>query len=268
MKRRGTLFVASAGLLAASSVLAQSASTPPVDDWDVTRDPGKKAVVAHVGLTTGLVIATRCLNGRFDAMFAGLPAAPGRGLTRSLTLAWDDEPERATTWNVTTDRTVAIADYPASTARRLREGGRLRVTVPNGAGPGRNLTHDIELPASSAAISETLTACDRPLVDPRDALLPDVPDGGLSAPAQWARTPRMNYPSNARYAAGYAVLTCITQPDGALGQCMVESEHPMDGRFGEEALKGARSARVTIPGEERGRYSPRMVAFRATFILH
>lgn len=257
-----------AGVLAAGPVLAQSMTTTSNDDWDITRDPSKKLVAAHIGLTSGLTIATRCLNDRFDVMLAGLPAAPGRDPTRSLALAWDEKPEKRSTWNATTDRTVAIADYPAATARKLREGGRLKVTIPNGAGPGRNLTHDVELPPSSAAIAETLTACGKPLEDPRDALLPDVPAGGLSAPAVWSRAPRVAYPNNPKYVTGYAVVTCVTQPDGSLADCVVESEHPMDGRFGEAVLQSTRRARVTIPDHEVGRFPPQMVGFRVTFMVH
>lgn len=262
-----TAIIAVAGLLTAGAAMAQGTTAPSTDDWDMTRNPSKKAVLAHIGLSSGLTIATRCLDGKFDVMFAGLPAAPGRELTRSLTLTWDEKPERGSTWNVTTDRTVAVADYPAATARQLREGGRLRVTVPNGAGPGRNLTHDVELPPSSAAIAETLSACGKPLEDPRDALLPDVPAGGLSAPAVWARAPQITYPSSSRYAAGYAVVTCVTQADGMLDDCVIESEHPTDGRFGEAVLRSLRRARVDIPGHEAGRLPPQMVGFRATFVM-
>lgn len=267
MKSILTAGLAAIGLLAAGSGAAQPTTNQSVEDWDMTRDPSKKLVLAHIGLSSGLMIATRCMNGRFDVLLAGLPPAPGRDLTRPLSLGWDGDVGSPSTWNVTTDRTVVLASFPAASARRLREGGRLQVSVPNGASDGRTLRHDVELPSSSAAIEETLTACGRPLVDPRDALLSDVPAGGLSAPARWSRPPRPNYPGSSRYASGYAVATCVTQPDGKLGDCVIESEHPSDGRFGEATLSAARRAEVVIDGEERGRYTPRMVSFRSTFIM-
>ena len=38
-----------------------------------------------------------------------------------------------------------------------------------GGGEGRNLRHVVTLPPSAAAINEVLTACGKPLTDPRDA---------------------------------------------------------------------------------------------------
>lgn len=254
-------------ILIGSQAIAQTAPPLAGDDWDMTRDAREKRIIAHLGLSTGLVIATRCWDDRFDVVLAGLPPAPGRGATRPLTLGWDGEPPDTETWNVTTDRAVALASFPSATARRLREGGRLRVTIPDGAGPGRNLVHDVELPASSAAIGETLSACGKPLVDPRDALLPDVPESGLSASAVWTTAPRPRFPEGSRYASGYAVVTCLTQPDGRLDDCVIESEHPGDGRFGESTLDSTRRARIDIPGETRGSFPRRMVAFRTTYML-
>ena len=267
MKPVRTAALAFITALAAGSAFAQSTTVQPTDDWDMTRDPSKKLVLAHVGLTSGLMIATRCMDGRFDVLLAGLPPAPGRDLTRPLALGWDGEVGGPSTWNITTDRSVVLASFPAAAARRLRLGGRLQVSIPNGASDGRTLRHDVELPLSSAAIEETLTACGKPLVDPRDAFLPDVPASGLSAPARWARPPRPSYPSSSRYASGYAVATCLTQPDGKLGDCVIESEHPSDGRFGEATLSATRRAEVTIDGEEKGRYTPRMISFRTNFMM-
>lgn len=258
MKRAAVLGLA-VSMIAASPVVAQD------DDWDMTRDRPKRLVSAHITLSSGLVLAARCMGGRFDALIAGLPAAAAGGETRTLRLTIGDDDEYGSTWNVATNRTVAIADYPAAMARSWRKGGRFQVAIPGGAPNGGTLRHDVTLPASSAAIGETLTACGKPLEDARDALLPDVPAGGLSAPAVWSRPPRPQYPIEFKYAGGYAIITCINQPDGVLGECVVESEHPQDGGFGDSALRAARRSQVEIPGETRGSYTPRLIGFRTIF---
>lgn len=241
--------------LVASPALAQD------DDWDLTRDPASKLISAHISLSSGLVLAARCLDGRFDAVIGGLPEAAAGVPRRTIQITSDDEPVRYSTWSVASNRTVALADFPAAVARIWRKGGRFQVRIPDGAEGGGALRHDVILPASSVAIGEALTACGKPLEDARDALLPDVPAGGLSAPFVWRRIPRPDYPSNTRYTGGWAALTCVVQPNGALRDCAVESEHPHDGGFGAVTLRAAPHARVDVPGETRGSYSPRLVAF-------
>ena len=57
------------------------------------------------------------------------------------------------------------------------------------------------------------------------------------------------------------------QPDGAIAQCQVESEHPDDGRFGRNALRATDDARIVSPGETPGQYAPRMVGFRVSYVM-
>lgn len=250
-------------LAAALPAVAQDAAEP---DWDLLRDPAHKSLVAYIPVTTGLALAVRCVDGDFDAVIAGLPAyAQGRP-TRPLHLAFGDDPLRETNWNVTTERTVAIADYPSAFARSLRKGGPLKIMIPRGATDGRNLVHNLTLPPSSAAIAETMAACNRPLEDPRDALLPDIEERGLPAGITWARAPRPRYP-NTNYARGYAVLTCVAGQDGALSQCEIESEQPAKSRFGEASLRAMRDARIASDAEPTGHIRPRMIAFRVNFYM-
>ncbi|AQR63216.1 hypothetical protein BZG35_17355 [Brevundimonas sp. LM2] len=244
----------------AGTALAQDAA----DDWEIARDPAIKAVVAFIPLSTGLTIAFRCVDGVYGAIIGGLPEVSRSIRTRKLTIGVNDEEPDDTTWNVATDRTAALADYPASLARELREGGAVSIVIPGGAAGGRNLRHNLTLPASSAAIEETLTACGRPLEDPRDALLPDIAESGLPDGMTWARQPRPVYPRNT-YAEGYAVLTCVVEPDGRPSQCQVESEFPLDGGFGRNALRSVDAARLVSPGETPGQYAPRMVGFRVEY---
>jgi hypothetical protein len=250
-------------LAVALPAMAQDAAEA---DWDTLRDPAKRSVIAYIPVTTGLMLGVRCTDGAFDAVIAGLPEHPRGRPTRALHLAFGDEPLHATNWSVTTDRTVAISDYPALFARSLRKGGPLKIMVPGGAGDGRNLVHDLVLPPSSAAIAETMAACDRPLEDPRDALLPDIGPNGLPAGLHWERQPRPRYPMT-NFASGYAVISCIAGADGALSQCQAESEQPARGRFAEAALHATRDARVVSDTEPTGQLRPRLIAFRVNFYI-
>lgn len=247
-------------LACAGTTLAQDVS----DDWEVIRQPDKKTVFAFVPVSTGLTIGFRCVDGVYGAVIAGLPEVSRRTTIRTLTITVNDGEPDDSRWNVTTDRTVALADYPAPLAREMREGGAVSIVIPGGADDGRNLRHNLTLPASSAAIDETLSACGRPLEDPRDALLPDIAENGLPDGITWARPPRPVYPGT-NYAEGYAVLSCVVEPDGKPGQCEIESEFPVDGGFGRNALRAAGASRLVSPGETPGQYAPRMIAFRVNY---
>lgn len=253
--------------LAAVAVLAFALPALAQDaarDWDIHRDPARKVVAAHVGFDSGLALMVRCVDGSYEAIIAGLPEPERRAQTRRLEIGFDDRPGRGQTWNVAAEPTLAVSGLPAPFARRLRQGGRLEIAIPDGGGEGRTLRHVLDLPASNAAIDETLTACGRPLVDPRDATIDEVGPGGLPPGMVWRDAPRPSYPRTP-YAAGFAVLTCITQPDGRLRDCEIEAEHPSDGGFGEAALRSTRRARVQSPNEPEGAMMARRIAFRTTF---
>lgn len=255
-------------MIAVLAALATSPTAPalaqePTTDWAIERDPANQSLIAYVPMTTGLAIGVRCIKGDFAAIISGLPAAGSNQRVRTLGIGPVDH-QHDSRWNVTTDPTVAIADYPARFARNLRRGGPVSILIPGGAGEGRNLRHDIELPPSSTAIDEVLTACDRPLVDPRDALLPEIEAGGLPTGVNWARAPRPVFPRT-NYAAGYAVLTCMMTAEGRLDDCLVEAQHPSDSAFGRAALRSTGDARLTSSTEAPGRLTPRMVGFRINF---
>ena len=263
MRLGAPIGAAVAGFLCAGSALAQDA--PADADWDLVKDEAKKTTIAYVTTTAGLSIATRCVNGGYSALIFGLPEVTRRTKTRPLQITFRDEEASEWRWNVTTDRSGAVADFPAPFARELRQGGRLQIVVPDGAGEGRNLRYDLELPASGSAIDETLTACNRPLVDPRDQELEAIGEDGLQVGMRWDRQIRPRYPSQSRYLEGFAVTTCVAQPDGKLRDCVIETEHPGDGRFGEAVLKAARDATVAYDGDQPT--APRMMAFRVNFIM-
>lgn len=235
-------------------------------DWDLHRDARQRQVMAYTVFDAGVGISARCTDGNYEAVVLGLPEAPGDAATRVIGVAFGDADIAMERWNVAINRTVAHSEVPAPFARKLRRGGRLQLVVPDGAGPGRNIRYDLTLPASATAIDETLTTCERPLVDPRDAELADLPEGGLPMGLTWARAPRAEFP-NTRYARGFALITCVTAPDGGLRDCMIESQHPGDGGFGESALRAARRGRVTLGEGVEGPIPVAKVQFRANFIV-
>ncbi|HYC67331.1 hypothetical protein [Brevundimonas sp.] len=249
-------------LASAPPALAQEAQA----DWDLLRDPAKRLTMAYSQFDSGVGIAARCVDESYEALITGLPPA-GSGETRILQVAFGDGELHPQRWNVAVEDTIAVSELPAPFARKLREGGRLRIMIPGAAEGGRNLMHDLTLPASSSSIDETLTVCDRPLTDPRDADLEALPDGGLPANLAWARRPRPRFPTPARYARGFATVMCLTNPDGSLRDCSVEAEHPQDAGFGEEALRATRRARVANLDAAGAAVPLQRILYRTNFVL-
>lgn len=258
---RRALFVLIACALALPA-LAQDAER----DWDMLRDPAKKLTLAYTQFDTGLGIATRCVDESFEVIISGLPPA-GEVEGRTLQVAFGDEDLYPSRWSVAVNDTVAVSELPAPFARKLREGGRLRVMIPGAADGGRNLLYDLTLPASSTSIDETLTVCGRPVTDPRDAELAALPEGGLPANLAWSFRPRPEFPSPVRYARGFAVVMCLTNPNGSLRDCSVEAVHPQDGGFAEAALRGARRARVANVDNPDAPVPLGRVLYRTNFIV-
>ncbi|HEY1071693.1 hypothetical protein [Brevundimonas sp.] len=249
--------------LPAAPVLAQDGPPNGAVDWDVTRDPSQKLIIAYTVFDNGLGIGARCLNRSFQVLISGLP--PATGATRKLKIAFQDDDFDEQRWNVAEDNAVAISDRPSPLARDMRDGGKMQIIVPGGAEGGRNLRYVLDLPASGAAIDEALLACDRPLVDPRDAELDALGDDGLPMNIEWSRQPEPSYPDGRTYTRGFATVTCLTQPDGRLRDCVVETEHPIDGGFGEAALDATRRGRVR--SKDGGPVPLGMIQFRTNFLM-
>ncbi|MDQ8030323.1 MAG: hypothetical protein REJ23_16485 [Brevundimonas sp.] len=235
-------------------------------DWDIHRNDRQKLLLAFSELDNGLTLAVRCADGNLEALLTGLPEPEARRETRTLHVAFGEDEFDHQTWNVAMNPAIGLSERPAPFARKLREGGRLQIRVPGGAEGGRDLRYDLTLPASSAAIDEVLTTCRKPLVDPRDALLSDLPEDGLPFGVTWRHAPRPQFPVT-RYARGFAVTSCLTAEDGRLRDCVVESEHPGDGGFGEAALRGIRQAMVDQTPSQDGVFRPVMVQFRSSFVM-
>lgn len=250
-------------LLACAVALPALAQDAP-RDWDLVRDPAKKSVLAFSTFDVGLSVGFRCIDGSFNAVLAGLP--PSRNRRRALELTFREGDPFMSMWTTTTDRSVAVSDFPAPLAREFRQGGQLQVMVPGAAADGRNIRYVVELPGSNVAIDEALTACDRPLVDPRDAELAAIGESELPVGFAWQRRPQPRFPAT-RYAEGFVVTTCLTSPDGPLRDCVVEMEHPHDGGFGEATLRAARRARVLNMAQPGAPVPVRRVSFRTNFVM-
>ncbi len=62
-------------------------------------------------------------------------------------------------------------------------------------------------------------------------------------------------------------MTCVVKPDGGVEQCQVESEFPVNGGFGRNALRAAARAQINSPGETAGQYAPRIIGFRVNYVM-
>lgn len=249
-----------AGLLCQNAAAAQVSS----DDWDIVRDERTQTTLAFTAFDNGISIAFRCIDGSLNTVIAGLP--PSASDRRNLQVSFRGKPAYESGWTATTDSTVVVGDFPAPFAREFREGGELRLTVPNAGEGGRNVTFVNELPQSSTVIDEVLTTCGKPLVDPRDATLTALGSTGLPDGLTWRRAPRPEFPQG-RYASGFVVATCLSQSDGSLTDCEVEMEHPHDGGFGQAALRGVGRARLVNTAAPDDPIPTGRVSFRTQFRL-
>ena len=248
-------------LLIAGPAMAQAGD----DDWDLRVNPQADLIAASLTFDSGVAVGVRCFGGRYDALLAGLPAARERVYTRDLTIQFGDEAPGAERWNVAVDRQVAVSSLPARFARSLRQGGRMQVVLRGAGANGSNIRYVFDLPASSSAIDQTLEACDKPLIDPRDAEIEGIGEDGLPAGFRWAERPRPSWPNAPETSSGFAVISCLTQPDGRLRDCTVESQHPLDGGYGDAALRATRRARVQITDNPDAPIPTRFVTYRTNF---
>ena len=249
----------SAVMMAAGPVAAQDDG-----DWDLVSDPENDSLIAVLSFDVGPMIALRCSEGAYAALITGLPPAPEGAQMVSVGIKFADGPEADWRFNTTEHAGTLIADFPAPLARNFRQGGPIELIVHGGALDGRNLRYALDVPASHSAINQTLAACDRPLVDPRDALLRPIEPDGLPAAVRWLRRPTPRYPQGRTYTRGFAVISCITQPDGRVSDCEVEAEFPLGGGFGRAAVAGSRSARVESTAGEVGGIR---LGFRVNFAM-
>lgn len=246
------------------------AQEPPVgEDWQVHRAPEQKAIVAAAAFDNGITLVARCSDNVFDLILSGLPEARGKDIERQLIFIIDDEADQKPySWTVGDDRTVAFSRVPAMIARQVAEGGNLQIVIPAEPG-GRRTRYVMELTRSGSAIEETLTACGRPLVDPRDDRLEGDGDG-LPNGIEWVRPPRPFFPDSpaGRPSVGYVTVSCLVGTDGRPEECQTESEQPPGFNLGRAALRALNSARLGQNEEARlaGRpFEGAMIVFTTTF---
>ncbi len=249
------------GLIAASSMAQAQAP----GDWEYLTDARTRTAVAALPTTTGVTVAVRCTDGGLEVLMTGL--SPAEAENRTIGIGFGESPISDQTWSVATDDTVAISRLPAPFARKLREGGTLQVRLAGAGEGGRNIRYVIDLPPSQTAIDQILTACGRPLVDPRDAELDAVGEDGLPSNLEWLRQPRPRYPANMKYAKGFAVVTCVAATDGGLRDCVVETEHPHDGKFGEAIMDAVGDARLVNTLNPDAPIDPSRVVFTTNFYM-
>lgn len=240
------------------------------DDWTLTHLADGAGLAAGAMFDNGLTLLVRCQNGVLDLMIGGLPEATGRTGMREIGLATDSDEPRMTTWTVGTQRSVAFSRLPALVARNLAKGGDLQIVVPT---DGRRMRYLMPLDPSSTAIEQVLTSCGRPLVDSRDNGLHGNGQDGLPTPLEWARTPRIEFPTpvgDRSPRTGYVTMTCMVGAQGRLEDCQIEAEHPGGYNLARQVLRGIRSGRVRLNEDGRAAGHPmegQIVAFSINFVL-
>lgn len=249
---------------AASSASARQAAS---DDWNLSADQGRNLMLATVAYSSGQTIAVRCQDGTLDVIVTGLPALEGR--TRFLETSFGDRPAERGPWAAAADGTSVLSMSPVPTARRLRAGGPVKLSVAvDAANDGPLRQYAFDLPAESASLDRLLDSCGVPTSDARDDLPRWTPARG-STGNYWRRMARPEY-SDVAYGAGiksgYAVLSCIVYAEGRLNQCIVESEGPRRAGFGPSSVRAMGAARVLLP-EEGGPPPGQVVVFTLRFQL-
>lgn len=258
-----TALVLTAMTALALPALAQDAAP----DWDLAIKPEDRLTLAHTEFDNGLVLAARCQANTFQVLIGGLPEAPVAhdlmSARRKLGISFGDDPISDYGFMIGDNRHVVFSELPASLARSMRKGGRMQIVVAGAADGGRNLRYVIELPPSNAAIDQALSACGHPLVDPRDQELEALEDDGLPVNIAWRRRPVTDYPEGRTFTAGFAVVSCLGRPDGRLSDCVVETEFPANGGFGDAALKATRSGRLI--NRDGGPVPLKRIVYRTNF---
>lgn len=237
-----------APFFALMSLLGGSGQDVP-GDWTLVERPDEQVTAAALRFDGSLTLMVRCQGSELEAVIAGLPAADTRYSLRDLSYGFRDNPLSQRSWWTGGHPSTVFSDVPARTARQWRQGGQVQVRAqPVGGGPATRYV--LTIPPSTASVERVLTACGRPLTDPRDATTPDnapsVPSGFT-----WQQAPEPRYPARAlqRRIHGMATLSCAVSEDGRIDQCQIESERPGQQGFGEEALRAARGARLTKLGD-------------------
>lgn len=235
MARRGKVSVLASALMVCTIGVAAAAQTEtPDDDWDVATDPTQDLVIAGVEYASGAILAVECRAGALNAWISGLPtnAVTGGRFTRSLA----DGRSVDSYWTLSTSGTQLTSASAARDARSFKSGGVLALVSTEHKGAPLSLR--LDLPAQSAGVDRVLTACGRPLSDPRDAL-PDV----SPLLSEWPRIPIAE--SASRHAHIRVEISCIVSA-GRLTACQSDNETPKDARVGAATARRANGHRLRL----------------------
>lgn len=231
--------------LTASPVLAQDATASVVaeaDGWDVEIDAARKITLASIRYDSGAGLIIQCRDGDLSTIILGLPATaapitPQNGVTtRRLETGALDE-LAPMTWRSAPDGTSAVRGGNVRSIRDLKKGGRFIVrTVAAENDPARAMVFD--LPSDPSGLDQVLTACGRPLSDPRDALR-DV-SAFVTVDRQHFGLDIGTPPANGGLTYEYS---CIVAPRGRVTDCMIELMRPASPELEARLLRSAPRAR-------------------------
>ncbi|HYC73536.1 energy transducer TonB [Brevundimonas sp.] len=255
-------------------VAAPANAQQPGDDWDLIVDESQDMMLAVVGYSSGQTLAVRCRDGDLELLLSGLPPLEGttpqtlEGGTRRIEAAYSDGRVEAGYWFSSGDGSLVFSPVPRLDARRLRQGGALQLSVAVDADPTAPLRrYALDLPTDTANLDQVLAACDAGRPEARDEMarwsIP--PEAGVDF---WRRHPAPRYPETAAHlGSGFVVFSCISAGNGRLTDCRTEREsHHRRFRFGEEALKSLRDARIA-PADEGGPPAGRLIIATIRFRL-
>ena len=260
--------------VAVAFIASPANAQQPGDGWDLIVDESQDMMLAVAGYSSGQTLAVRCRDGDLELLLSGLPPPQGvppqtlEGGTRRIEAAYSDGRVDAGYWLSSGDGSLVFSPVPRLDARRLRQGGALELSVAVDADPTAPLRrYALDLPTDTANLDQVLAGCGAGRPDVRDDMIRwSIPPG--SGGDFWRRQPAPRYPEAAGHlGSGLVVFSCIAAGDGRLTDCRTEREsHHRRFRFGEEALKSLRDARIA-PADDGGPPAGRLIVATIRFRL-
>jgi len=260
------MYALALGLIAALSTQAAAPEVPPID-WTLTELPERKATLATADFDNGLVLATRCVDGVFEATIHGLPEI--EGLTRTLQITAKDKPPYESQWIVGSNKTAAFSRVPIRFARALAKGGTLQIRVPAHRG-SRPIRYVLDLPPSVSAVEQTLVACNKSMVDLRYDTMLDENTPGLPQSLIWETEPKFSFPfTNSQMMAlvGYVTVSCGVSASLNPENCLIESEYPSGFNFGREVLRKVERGQLRLTDPDAPLHPRATILFNINFRL-
>jgi hypothetical protein len=257
-----------AALAALLAVLAQPAAAQKTDGWETDGweiIEAEGALIASASYESGQSFVVRCRDGKLDVLMTGVPVEAD-ALSRWLEWTAASGVTQRQTWLSLPGRPVAFAARPVHVARILRKGGTPSIRLLATKATPQTRRYDLPLPSDGSGVDRVLAACNVRLDHPRDDLIeinPPIETPGVF-PNIWGRMATPNYPNRGTAAGtGEVLFSCVVTATGALQDCRIERETPLDHDFGKETLVALRSSRLRLgPGVEPGRLIISRIRFR------